>query len=424
MKKKIVPIILCFILLVSHIGMPIYAISKGELEGQKNEINDKMKEAEDKKKETEEKKGQVDGQINQENQEIAQLDDKIAQSEAEIANLEMKIAELQHSIETKTKELEQKQKEHQENQTLMEDRLVVMYETGETTFLDMLFSSKSIIEFISSYYMLSQITQCDKELLDTIEEEERMIEKTKNQLEEEKKQVNNAKAEKEQKTNVLKNQKIQRQEKVDSLTDTQKALQSEIDAYKKKVENFEEEINAIIKKQLELEEEEKKKNNNNSNGGTTGGAGLKFDGTFAWPLDYSPRRVTSGMKIRWGRWHKGIDIGTNAEVGKRVIAAASGTVVYSAYQSGTSSSPGYGNYLIIYHGNGYASLYAHMQSKAVGTGTYVTKGQTIGYSGNTGGVAPHLHFEIRKASSVGNFFGVNNWLDPLDYLPGGYTRVD
>ena len=153
-------------------------------------------------------------------------------------------------------------------------------------------------------------------------------------------------------------------------------------------------------------------------------SGSKFDGTFIWPLDYSPRRVTSRMKIRWGKWHKGIDIGTNAENGKRVVAAASGTVIYSAYQSGTSSSPGYGNYLIIYHGNGFATLYAHMQSKSVSSGQYVTQGQTIGYSGSTGGVAPHLHFEIRKASSVGNFFGVNNWLDPLDYLPGGYTIVD
>ena len=126
------------------------------------------------------------------------------------------------------------------------------------------------------------------------------------------------------------------------------------------------------------------------------------------------------MKFRGSRWHKGIDIGTNAETGKRVVAAASGTVVYSAYQSGTSASPGYGNYLIIYHGNGYCSLYAHMASKSVSTGQKVSQGQLIGYSGNTGGVAPHLHFEIRKATSVGDFFG-NNWLDPLDYLPGGYV---
>ena len=54
----------------------------------------------------------------------------------------------------------------------MENRLVVMYETGETTFLDMLFASENIIEFISNYYMLSQITQCDKELLETIEIEQ------------------------------------------------------------------------------------------------------------------------------------------------------------------------------------------------------------------------------------------------------------
>ena len=129
------------------------------------------------------------------------------------------------------------------------------------------------------------------------------------------------------------------------------------------------------------------------------------------------------MKYRWGRWHKGIDIGTNAEIGKRVIAAASGTVIYSAYQAGSSSSAGYGNYLIIYHGNGYFSLYAHMDSKAVRTGQKVSHGPLIGYSGNTGGVAPHLHFEIRKATSIGDFFG-NNWKDPLDYLPGGYTIVD
>ena len=56
-------------------------------------------------------------------------------------------------------------------------------------------------------------------------------------------------------------------------------------------------------------------------------------------------------------------------------------------------------------------------------GQKVSQGQLIGYSGNTGGVAPHLHFEIRKATSIGDFFG-NNWKDPLDYLPGGYTIVD
>ena len=421
MKKKIVPFILSIILLQS-ISMPVVATTESELKDKKSEI-------EDKKDEAEEKKDQVEEQIDQENKEISQLDSEISESQAQIANLEMKIADLQNSIETKTKELEQKQKEHDENQALMEERMVVMYETGETTFLDMLFSSENIIDFISNYYMVSQITQCDKELLETIEKEQETIEQTKKELENEKVQVDSTKKQKETEANLLQTKKAERQEKVNNLTDTQKALQSEIEEYKEKMDALDVEIEKAIKAAMEQE----KKNNSNSNstggsagstGGSAGSTGSKFDGTFMWPLDYSPKRVTSRMKARWGRWHKGIDIGTNAEEGKRVVASASGTVVYSAYQGGSSSSPGYGNYLIIYHGNGYASLYAHMQSKAVGSGTYVEKGQTIGYSGSTGGVAPHLHFEIRKASSVGNFFGVNNWLDPLDYLPGGYTIVD
>lgn len=186
-------------------------------------------------------------------------------------------------------------------------------------------------------------------------------------------------------------------------------MQSEIDSYNAKLKEIDNAIAEAMREAMQAEQ--------------NGGAGSNFDGTFAWPLDYSPRRVTSRMKWRWGRWHKGIDIGTNAEIGKRVVAAASGTVIYSAYQSGSSSAAGYGNYLIIYHGNGFATLYAHMDSKAVSTGQRVSQGQLIGYSGNTGGVAPHLHFEIRKATSVSNFFG-NNWLDPLDYMPGGYVIVD
>lgn len=406
MKKKIVPFILSLIL-IGSINLPAFATTTSDLNNQKNEINEKISEAKDQQKEVKE-------QLSEQMQEISNLDVSISQVEEQIKQLEGEIAELESSIKQEQGKLEEKQKEHEENQALMEERLVVMYEQGETSFLDMLFSSKNIVEFISNYYLISQVTECDRELLDTIEREQEEIENTKKQLEEQKGKVDSNKRERETKNSLLRTQKAQRQEKANALSEEDKKLQNDIEAYKQKVASIDKEIEEAIRKAMEQEK----------NNGTTGGSGSKFDGTFAWPLDYSPRRVTSGMKIRWGRWHKGIDIGTNAEVGKRVVAAASGTVIYSAYQSGTSSSPGYGNYLIIYHGGGFASLYAHMQSKAVSTGTHVSQGQTIGYSGNTGGVAPHLHFEIRKASSVGNFFGVNNWLDPLDYLPGGYTRVD
>ncbi len=401
MKKKIVPFILSILLLGSNM-LPVYATSLDDLNNQKGEIQDQISQAQEEQEEVKEK-------LSTEMEEVVNLNNSIDQVEREIQQLQSQIDTLEQSITEKQNELEEKQKEYDKNQELMKERLVVMYERGETSFLDILFGSKNIVDFISNYYLLEQITKSDQELLENIRNAQEEIQNAKKQLEEEKAEIDSAKAERETKNNVLKSQKTERQKKVDALSEEEKALQTEIEEYNKKSKEIDNAIAKAMEEALKAEQQ--------------GGSGSNFDGTFIWPLDYSPRRVTSRMKYRWGRWHKGIDIGTNAEIGKRVIAAASGTVIYSAYQSGSSSSAGYGNYLIIYHGNGYCTLYAHLDSKLVSTGQKVSQGQLIAYSGNTGGVAPHLHFEIRKASSVSNFFG-NNWLDPLDYMPGGYVIVD
>ena len=121
------------------------------------------------------------------------------------------------------------------------------------------------------------------------------------------------------------------------------------------------------------------------------------------------------MKWRWGRWHKGIDIGARYE---NVYASASG------YAYNETNPGGYGTYIMIFHGDGYATLYGHLNSSHIRNGQYVSQGQVIATSGNSGGsTGAHLHFEIRHSTSISNFFG-NNWLNPLDYLPGGYTILD
>lgn len=100
--------------------------------------------------------------------------------------------------------------------------------------------------------------------------------------------------------------------------------------------------------------------------------------------------VTSRFGSRWGRSHKGIDIG--ASKGTAIVAAASGTVTVSQY----GYNGGYGNYLIISHGNGVETVYGHCTSLLVSPGTYVTQGQTIATVGNTGNsTGNHLHLEIR-----------------------------
>jgi len=394
MKSKFISFGLVLILILTNLCVPIYAASQSELEDQKSDLNTKIDE-------TKSQQTEVKEQLSEQRQEIEKLDESITQMEDEISTLNVQIAELENSIQEEQTKLEQKQKEHEENQALMEERLVVMYEYGDTSFLDMLFNSKNIIEFISNYYMLSQITQCDKELLETIEKEQEEIENTKKELEANKEKVSSAKTEKETKNNLLKTQKSQRQAKADSLSAEDKALQDKIDSYNAQVAKIDSDIKKII-------EDLNNKNNNSS-----GSNGLKFDGSFIWPCNN--KIITSRVKWRWGRWHKGIDIGARYE---NVYASASG------YAYTLENPGGYGHYIMIIHGDGYITLYGHLNSFKVSYGQYVSQGQVIAQSGNSGGsTGAHLHFEIRKASSISGFFS-SSFLNPLDYLPGGYTIYD
>ena len=127
------------------------------------------------------------------------------------------------------------------------------------------------------------------------------------------------------------------------------------------------------------------------------GGGAPSAAGFIWPV-IGP--VTSPFGMRWGRMHEGIDIA--APTGTAIRAAAAGTVIYAGWLSG------YGNLVILDHGNGLATAYGHQSSVAVTTGQTVTQGHTIGYVGSTGhSTGPHLHFEVRVN-------GVP--VDPLGYL--------
>jgi murein DD-endopeptidase MepM/ murein hydrolase activator NlpD len=126
------------------------------------------------------------------------------------------------------------------------------------------------------------------------------------------------------------------------------------------------------------------------------GSGVSASGLI-WPV-HGP--VTSGFGWRWGRMHEGIDIAV--PTGTPVAAAASGTVITAGWLGG------YGNLVVIDHGNGLATAYGHNSSVTVGVGQSVAQGQVIAYSGSTGhSTGPHVHFEVRVNGSP---------VDPLGYL--------
>ena len=148
----------------------------------------------------------------------------------------------------------------------------------------------------------------------------------------------------------------------------------------------------------------------NSGGGSTGGGTVVGSGSWSWPCP-GCTYITSRAGNRWHpifeewRYHSGIDIG--AGYGSAIVASDSGTVILAEVNGG------YGNCVMIDHGNGYYTLYGHMSSYAVSAGQAVSKGQTIGCVGDTGwATGPHLHFEIRYGGTC---------LDPE--TAGGFTGL-
>ena len=137
--------------------------------------------------------------------------------------------------------------------------------------------------------------------------------------------------------------------------------------------------------------------------GTSDAPSYEATGSFMWPVPYT-HEIVSYYGYRWGRLHSGIDISDDGIGGQDIVASDGGTVTWAGYDDS-----GYGNYVIIDHGNGYYSLYGHCSAVAVSQGDKVYKGQTIAYVGSTGdSTGDHLHFEIRRSET--------DRLDPMEFL--------
>lgn len=395
MKTKSLAIILMIILCVS---MPLTIYAKTE-----SDLKEQQKETESKKSEAEKELEQTKKEKNKTLTEIRDLDSKISDSEDKLDTLKTQVNELEDSIKQTQKELKEAEESYNTNKELMDKRLIALHEAGETSFLDVLLNASDFSDFISKYFTVQELAEHDSQLLKSIEEERQSIQKKKEELDDKKAQVDANKKEQEQTNKELKNNKSDKNSKVAALSEEEKKTQKEIDSYRAAIKQVENQIEQIRK-----DAEEK------VNGGSNGGTGIKFDGSFVWPC--VNKTVTSTVKIRWGRWHKGIDIAARYE---NVYAAASG------YAYNASNPGGYGTYVMVIHGDGYITLYGHLQSSKISNGQYVKQGQVIATSGNSGSSqGAHLHFEIRKCKSIGSMFtSGSNFLNPLDYLPGGYKMA-
>lgn len=397
MKKiiiKIVGIILIGIFLVQ--GNIVLAESKTELENQQKQNSDKIKETEKQLNGIKEEKSEAMKQVEE-------LTTKISEYQIQIDELDGKISDLNTKISEEEEKLNQAQEDYEKQKKLLEARLVASYEYGETTYLDVLLSSEGITDFLSRYYLVTEVATNDTDLLQKIEKKQKDIEQTKSDLENSKKELATSKASKQSASTQLKNSKKEKDSYVEKLSEDEKQTQAKIEQLQADNDKIEKELKIAEERyRQQLEELQRRQNDEKTNSG---------NGSGVLQRPVKSNTITTKMYYSTGKYHGALDYGV--PVGTTVYAAADG-VVYTV----GSLSGSYGNYIVIQHVNGLRTWYAHGNGVFYVTpGQTVSKGQAIMQSGNSGNSSgPHLHFEVRVSPYTWYSNGNDSRRDPRNYM--------
>ncbi len=316
--------------------------------------------------------------------EIAEINQQIIDKEIEIETLSAQEDDLLIYIAKAEYELEESNKRYEKQKELLETRLVAMYETGDMSYLDLLFNSKSISEFLSNYFLIEEIAKADTELLETVEAERIYNKKLKETLETKKLILTASRETIEKNAIALENMGIIKNSILKRLTEEEIALHEQIEEYQKQIAEIEKEIRLLALANIGEE---------------------YVGGTMAWPVP-GYTRITSSFGMRTHpitgvyKLHTGVDIG--APMGSQFVAANDGIVTYAGWNTA------YGNMVIVDHGGGITTLYAHGSEILVTVGDTIYQGHPILKVGSTGySTGPHAHFEVRING---------DYVEPLDYI--------
>lgn len=318
------------------------------------------------------------------------LDQQISTTEQAIINTEKQIAGYEALLAQSEYELEENRREEEETYALFCRRARAMEEEGTPSFWSVLFKATDFSDLLSRLSDVQVVIDYDQSILNELSAIKSQIEEKLLYQGELKNAAEEAKLTLEQQKTELDAQRQEANELVKQL----QANVAENEAILKEIQEEEERIQQeILKKTEELAEQ------------------MKWEasvGGYIWPVTTS-RRITSNYGGRdtgiagASTNHKGVDIG-GVYYNSKVLATKAGVVITSKYVSS------YGNYVVISHGKGNTTLYAHMSSRSVKEGDTVTQGQVIGVTGSTGiSSGPHLHYEIVENGKR---------VDPKTYLPG------
>ncbi|OUN13929.1 peptidase M23 [Flavonifractor sp. An91] len=298
---------------------------------------------------------------------------------AEIANIDAQISYYDGEIAQKEEERKEAEAREAEQYDLFCQRVRMMEEQGTVSYWSILFNAESFSDLLDRIADVDAVMAYDNEVMDQLIATREELERVQGELESARAEEQAAKEQQEAKKAEQQAKVAEAQALVDQINADTAEVNRQLDAESAAASEIQAEI---AQKQKQLEEERKQNN-----------IVISSETGYLWPLPgYYRLSSLFGYRIHpitgVAHSHTGIDI--PASGGTPILAAKSGQVVTSAYHYS------YGNYVVIDHGNGNSTLYAHMSSRAVSESQMVTQGQVIGYVGTTGSsTGNHLHFEVR-----------------------------
>ncbi len=326
------------------------------------------------------------------------LNTYVTQLDAQVQEMQLKIDALNESIETTTQQIEETKVElaaaeakEQEQYNGMKRRVKLLYEKGETYYLDILMKAGSFSDLLTRQVYVEKLSEYDANMLAEYTAQKELVALTKQQLEEEEAQLEEAKAAVEEEQKAVEELIAEKRGEIAGLNSEIEVQEHDLAAYQAAVAQRDAEISA-----LEAAVREEKARLAAENQRHYGG------GIFVWPAP-SYTYISSDFGYRTSptagasTFHSGLDMASPS--GSPILAAADGTVVAAAYSSSM------GNYVMIDHGDNIYTVYMHASALYVSKGQEVSAGTKIAAVGSTGiSTGPHLHFSVRVNGAY-----VNPW---------------
>ncbi|MGN0443282.1 MAG: murein hydrolase activator EnvC family protein [Acutalibacteraceae bacterium] len=358
-------------------------------------------------------------QLDNLNNQIDVIESQIKEVETTVKNLEAEIEKLNSEISSTDSKIKQAEKNVKTSYNNLSSRLRSSYISGNDSNLKLLLGADNIATFLRRLELMKLISENDAKLINDFKAEAEVLELSKSSLEERTVLLDQKKQTIKEENQVLYAKRNELTSKRASLNSTSLSLESQYAEVQNTIATLDRNSayyqNLILKQQQEEEENERAIEAYIAAHASTGNGGSGDvsvgTGKFMFPLRYSGVHVTSGFGWRtiYGQsnYHGGIDLSASGIYGQNIYASRAGTVILAD----SSCSTTYGKYIIIDHGDGYTTVYAHASALLVSQGQRVNQGDVIARVGSTGrSTGPHLHFEVRYNGERQN---------PLNYVTVG-----